>query len=283
MSLAEMNSYLLRLYTDDCFRLLATLRPEATLRAYALSADEIAALGDLDPEVVAEFADSIKAKRLGRLEDNYPLLFDHLEGAAMARYADRFYQIHRVSPSESSGEYHQAFGDFIEATLAMDEVMPRWAADLARYARLDCVARFAQPPAPRGDEGSTRPSPRARAHLLEGVYRGEFEHEITAVVCALRGGGSGDPAPIGPQHLVWQRVDGESSPRVFAVSPAFARLLALSDEGGTVQEIAGKLARELGVEVGMDTVVAALVDLKARGLVALVEPGRVGAEGGIAA
>lgn len=277
MSLAEMNHYLLRMYTDDCFRLLAQWHPETTLRAYALSPDEIAAIQDLDPEVVKEFAWSIKEKRLERLVSSYPLLFDHLDGATMRRYADRFYQLHRASPDESAAAYSLAFGDFIEATLAADDVVPRWAADLARYARLDCAARLTSFPAGRG----TAPSPEGgSARLREGVYRGDFAYEITAIVSALRAGLPLPSPPMGPQCLLWQRVDGERDPRIFAVSPATARLLALSDGERTVQEIARSLTRTLGACTDVGAVVEALVDLEARGLLLWIEPGRVGAQGG---
>lgn len=63
MSLTEMQSYLAHLYTDDSFRKLFTLAPDASFENYLLTDAEKQALQAIDQRLLEYFATSLKMKQ----------------------------------------------------------------------------------------------------------------------------------------------------------------------------------------------------------------------------
>ena len=75
MSLAEMQSYLAQLYTDESFRKLFTIAPEASFEHYLLAEPEKQALQALDRRLLEYFATSLKMKQQEYLRAVYRATF----------------------------------------------------------------------------------------------------------------------------------------------------------------------------------------------------------------
>ncbi|MDC0749196.1 hypothetical protein [Polyangium mundeleinium] len=269
MSLSEMQRYLVRLYTDDCFRMLSHIAPEKTLHMYALSPEEGRAVTEIDRDMLETFAASLKGKRLERIQENYPLT-GRLVPAAMDRYTDRFYQLFPARPHASTQEYLGSFGTFLEETLRGDEDVPTYAAELARYERLFCAAGF--PPTRTDDdvEGAGAPaggiSIDACPVVKSGVCFGGFEYNITDIVSSLRH----DELPCriekAPVWIVFQHLAGLSPPRVFEVNQALGSLLDLCDGVRTVRGIVAELEHQLAIEGLMEDLIQALGHMASIGI-----------------
>lgn len=265
-----MQHYLVRLYTDDCFRMLSQIAPDKTLHMYALSPDERRAVTEIDRDMLEMFVASLKGKRLERILENYPLS-SRLVPAAMDRYTDRFYQLFPARPHASTQEYLVSFGTFLEETLRGDEDVPTYAAELTRYERLFCAAGF--PPAQTDEdiEGAGAPtgdiSMDACPVVKSGVYFGEFEYNITNIVSSLRQDELPSRIEKASGWIVFQHLTGSSSPRVFEVNQALGSLLCLCDGVRTVRGIAAELEHQLAIEGLMKDVTQALGYMASIGMI----------------
>ncbi|MDI1435370.1 hypothetical protein [Polyangium sorediatum] len=269
MSLSEMQHYLVRLYTDDCFRMLSHIAPEKTLQMYTLSPEESRAVTEIDRDMLETFAASLKGKRLERVLENYPLS-GRLVPAAMDRYTDRFYQLFPARPHASTQEYLADFGTFLEEALRGDEEVPTYAAELARYERLFCAAGFPPTRADEDVEDVGAPagdiSMDACPAVKSGVYFGEFEYNITDIVASLRHDELPSRIEEAPGWIVFQHLAGSSSPRVFEVNQALGSLLDLCDGVRTVRSIVAELEQQLAIEGLTEDLIQALGHMASMGI-----------------
>ncbi len=184
MSLAEMQSFLARLYVDSAFLKLFSLNRGYALEDYTLSDEERSVVSQLDPKAVKEFADSLKLKRKKRFQNTFPLSFK-LGGPDADRHYDRFCQLYRFQPNEAFLHQAIALGQFLESATAMDSNMPLLKSNVARYERLHFCAQAAAKRHLAAYDGAT-PSDgtphelvgvdllERRPRLREGVYIASF-------------------------------------------------------------------------------------------------------------
>lgn len=246
MSVAEMQACLARLYTDDAYRRLFMIDPDGVLDDYRLSDDERAAVRKVDPAQLDFFAASLKSKRRKVVAFAYPSLLK-LDGAAIERYYERYYQLYRRHPSTTMLEDTVHFGEFMEETLRSDPTLPAFAADLARYERLYAVTRSSPAvdgPGAAGVGTAVRPSTEDCPALSASVRLETFGHDVTAIDDALRQGlepGSDEP---GHYHVIFQRRPIGEEPKAFRISAGTKEVLDRCDGIRSLGEIAAALEAE---------------------------------------
>jgi len=190
VSLAEMQSSLAQLYTDDSFRKLFTIAPEVSFENYLLTEQEKPALQAIDQRLLEYFATSLKMKQQEYLRTVYRATFA-LSQALLQRIFQRFYQWYLAKPHEDLLTRLLDFGTFLEQVFAQDEQAPCYAGEVARYGRLHYLYTY-QPRAQDVLTAINAKEPEASPLgldsvlvLLPGVNRETFVYPIVAIVEAL--------------------------------------------------------------------------------------------------
>ncbi len=187
MSIPEMQACLARLYLDELFRRLLARDPESALQAYGLSAEEEAAIRELDATRLEFFATSLKNKRRKRIARAFPLLFR----VAADEVEHQYNRYHALYMPKSRRSIHQDvldFGEFIEDSLAIAPGIPPWACDVARYERLLYATTYTHQADTDTSSGATTVSISSRPRLCEDAYVAEFQYDIASIEDALRDG-----------------------------------------------------------------------------------------------
>ncbi|MBA2287573.1 MAG: glycosyltransferase [Ktedonobacteraceae bacterium] len=252
MSVAEMQACLARLYTDDSFRKLFDLAPEASLGNYKLTAEETSALKSIDKLLLHRFANSLKAKRKDRFRTAYPLLFA-LAGVDINRYFDRFYHLYPAKPRESTLLKILEFGSFMEQCLATDEDAPSYASDLAHYERVSYATAYT--PGPQDTFASINaaeelPAPPVNLDtcpvIRQGIAVEAFAYDIVKIANALQEQQEPGEVKESRYYFVFQQPTGSLTPRIFAISPATYELLVLCDGSRSVATLVSALEQRFG-------------------------------------
>ncbi|HEU5383047.1 MAG TPA: glycosyltransferase, partial [Ktedonobacteraceae bacterium] len=264
MSLAEMQSYLAQLYTDDHFRTLFTLAPEASFESYVLTEQEKQALRAIDRRLLAYFATSLKMKQQAYLRAAYPATFA-LPQAIVQRFFNRFYQNYPARPHEDVFSRIIEFGTFMEHMLASDEQAPCYASEVARYERLHYLYTY-QPSvadafpainAERSEAASL--SLDAVPMLLPDVHREVFAYAIIPIIDLLSAHQAPDEQASRPERceLMFQREPHALTLNVFALNEETALLLDLCQEGRSLATLIPLAEQQLG-ETGLGDAILAM-------------------------
>ena len=243
MSIGEMQSFMARLYLDDCFRKLFCLDPNPLFADYRLSEKEIRALRLLDLRAINHFAKTLKAKLAGTLLKPYPLLDNTLPQSVMDHYLTRFWQTCRFRPYESLGDYAVAFGYFMEQSLAGSEV-PGWYADLARFERchhmITTSAGSAHGPDQVQDLSWDDQITSATTVLIE-----HFEYDMISMVASLREDREPIVEPV-PCILLFSHIRQE--PKVFEIDRSLADLIGFASGSPSVETLFSVLTNTTTVD-----------------------------------
>jgi hypothetical protein len=141
MSISEMQACLARLYVDDSFRKLFYLDKSSVLSEYRLTENESTAIKQIDQCMLDLFAESLKQKRMKRMERAYSSMFA-LNRSEVTRYYRRYYELYRPSIDRTVPEDVLEFGRFLEDSLSRADNLPPYASELIRFERLSYEARF---------------------------------------------------------------------------------------------------------------------------------------------
>jgi glycosyltransferase involved in cell wall biosynthesis len=270
MSLAEMQSYLAHLYTDDDFRKLFVLAPDASFESYLLTEEEKQALRALDRRLLEYFATSLKMKQRERLRSLYQATFA-LPESLIQRLFHRFYHHYPAKPHEDTFTRLVEFGVFLEQMLEIDELAPCYASEVVKYERLHYLYTY-QPTLEDAFTAINTPQPAETISLclesipmmLPGVYRETFKYPIVSIVEALC-----EKQPVedlvsqpGHYHLVFQRELHSLTLNVFTLNAETALLLDLCQDRHTIAEIIARVEQHFG-EAGLaDDILAMLSALQ---------------------
>lgn len=257
MSLAEMQSYLAQLYTDDSFRKLFTIAPEASFEHYLLTEQEKQALFAIDQRLLEYFATSLKMKQQEYLRTVYRATFA-LPQALVQRVFQRFYQWYPAKPHEDLFTRLLDFGTFLEHVFAQNEQAPCYASEVARYERLHYLYTYQ----PRSEDAFTAINTKEPdvaplnldtvLVLLPGVSRETFVYPIVSIVEALSAQQLPEESCIRPGRceLVFQREAHSLTLNVFEINQETSLLLDLCQQGhmvGTIIEEVESHFQEAGL------------------------------------
>lgn len=275
MSIAEMQSYLAQLYTDDTLRRLFSLNPDISFEGYLLNEEEKRSLRAIDGKLLEYFATSLKMKQLEHLRAIYPATFT-LPRSLMERLFDRFYHHFPAKPHEETLMRIDQFGVFFEQALAIDELAPCYASDIVRYERLRYVYTYQPTPedafsainVPSTLEGSSL-NINAPLFLLPGVYRETFSYPVVDLVDALVKQQPVDEHLIQPgqYHLVFQRERHSLTMNVFTLNGETSFLLDICQQEMTVADLIREAEQQLGEAELADDVLAILTLLQEKHIV----------------
>lgn len=252
MSLAEMQSYLAQLYTDDSFRKLFTIAPEASFENYLLTEQEKQAIQAIDQRLLEYFATSLKMKQQEYLRTVYRATFA-LPQALVQRIFQRFYQWYPAKPHEDLLTRLLDFGTFLEQAFSQDEQAPCYAGEVARHERLHYLYTY-QPRAEDAFTAINTKEPEAPPLgldtilvLLPGVNRETFVYPIVAIVEALSAQQVPGESTIQPGRceLVFQREAHSLTLNVFEINRETSLLLDLCQQGYTIGAIVEAVERQL--------------------------------------
>lgn len=269
MSLAEMQSYLAQLYTDDTFRKLFTIAPNATFEHYLLSQQEKQALFAIDRRLLEYFATSLKMKEQESLRAAYPATFT-LEHALVQRLFNRFYHQYPAKPHEDRFTRMIDFGTFMEQVLASDDQAPCYASSVVRYERLHYLYTY-QPGDTDAFTAINTELPDARTlnletipMLLPGIHREVFAYQMVPLIDALVTHQVPEEHTCQPERcaLLFQREPHSLTLNVFALSSETAQLLDLCQEGLPIGTIIARLEQLLGERDLEEDVLAMLETLQ---------------------
>lgn len=141
MSISEVQAVLARLYVDENFRKLFLIDINTTLQNYKLAPNEFEQLAAVDKSYLERYAAGLRNTNQNNFRFIYKLTFKLL-GNDAERYHNRYYQLYGAKPEEIMLDRFLSFGKFLEQTVTGDADLPIYAADLIRYERLCCLARF---------------------------------------------------------------------------------------------------------------------------------------------
>lgn len=265
MSLAEMQSYLARLYTDDSFRRLFTLAPEASFEHYWLTDVERQALQAIDQRLLEYFATSLKIKQQEYLRAAYPATFA-LPQALMQHFFHRFYQDCPAKPHEDPLTRIRDFGIFLEQALACEEQAPCYASEVVKYERLHYLTTYQ----PRAEDAlaalNTSPAKSVPFHseavpvLCPGIHREMFVYPVVTIIEALLAGQALEAIVTQPRRceLVFQREERTLTVNVFELNAETALLLDLCQGAHTVATLIETVEQQLGETDLADDILAML-------------------------
>jgi hypothetical protein len=249
MSLNEMQACLTRLYVDDSFRKLFFLDPGA-IGEYLLSEAESSAIRGVDRASLEYFAQSLVAKRRGRIERSYPVLWA-LDPGQLERFYRRYYHLYPLRPNQSVAEDVVAFGQFAEESLMDADPLPAYAATVAKYERLYYTVRFA-PPRSRSLESEAAaphriPNDDATPWVRDGIETAEFDYDVAGVEDYLyRTGTAPNAAEVAqPIVLAFRPSTPTSAAKMLRVNAATWLLLSLCD-GRSVGAMVAAAEEKLG-------------------------------------
>ena len=252
MSVAEMQAYLARLYTNDPFRKLFELDPNMTFSDYELADDEIDALKQMDIQMLNMFASTLKNKRKKKVLTAYPLLFK-LAGVDMRKYYNRYYHLYPAKPHEETLRQVLAFGEFMEQTLATDEDAPPYSSDLIRYERLSYMTAFSSTEQDtfttinQTDDQQPQPiAPESLPRVRESVQFSTFRFHIVKIAEQMTKGEEVSNLQEGTYCFIFQQQAKSLTPNIFAISPATRDLLVLCDGSRNVTNIVEEMEKRLG-------------------------------------
>lgn len=274
MSLAEMQSYLAHLYTDDSFRKLFTLAPEASFEKYVLTESEKQALQAIDQRLLEYFATSLKMKQQEYLRTAYPTTFA-LPQPLVQRLFQRFYHDYPAKPHEDVFTRIVDFGAFLEHMLEIDELAPCYASEVAKYERLHYLYTYQ----PRSEDAFTAinaQSPETAPLCLEsvpallpGVNRETFVYPIVPVIEALSAQQAPEEIAVQPGRceLVFQREVHSLTLNVFELNHETALLLDLCQERHTIGTLIEVVEQRLQETDLADDILAMLSALHAQKII----------------
>lgn len=280
MSLAEMQSYLAQLYTDDSFRKLFTLAPEASFESYLLTETEKQVLQAIDQRLLEYFATSLKMKQQEYLRTAYPATFA-LPQTLVQRFFNRFYQYYPAKPHEDPLTRIMDFGAFLEQALASDEQAPCYAGEVVKYERLHYLTTYQ----PRASDAltaiNTSEAKRMPLHLetvpvlLSGLHREVFAYPIVPIIDALLTGQAPETISVQPGHceLVFQREEHSLTVNVFELNAETSLLLDLCQEGRTITTLIEVIEQQLAETCLADDILAMLRVLQEKKVIG-VQDGR---------
>lgn len=254
MSLADMQAYLAHLYTDDVFRQLFTLAPEASFAYYRLTEREKHALQAIDHRLLEYFATSLKMKQQEYLRATYPATFA-LPASLIQPLFQRFYHHYPVKPHEEISTRLHDFGIFLEQMLELDELAPGYASEVVRYERLHYRYTYEALPEDAFTElhaqhapDRTPLGPESRPLLLPGVSREIFTYPIVSLVEALRHQQAAETLSAQPEktELIFQREPHSLTLHVFTLNPETALLLDHCQGVQTIAEVIERIEQQLG-------------------------------------
>jgi hypothetical protein len=223
-----VQACLARLCTDSAFLRVFRLDPDGALDDYFLTDEERHAMSEIDVAGLANFARSVRAKRLQVLEAAYPALFA-LEHQALRVYCDRYLDLYPRRPYETWGADIVAFGGFMAETLSDGGQLPPYAAELVRFVRAVQQLRFGEPADDGPAERASRPvGLDDRPVRCDGVAVERFTFNVSEIDDALRN--EREPTPRRrPEYVVYARRPSSVAPRVMRVSESTAELIELCD------------------------------------------------------
>lgn len=274
MSLAEMQSYLARLYTDDSFRSLFTLAPDVSFEDYVLTGAEKEALRALDRKLLEYFATSLKMKQQEYLRVAYRTTFA-LPPALVQRLFNRFYHYYPSKPHEDIFTRVIDFGVFMEQSLAQDERAPCYASEVAKYERLHYLYTYQPRQEDAFAEINSRQPEEVPLHMeailvvLPGVNREMFIYPVLSVMNALSEHQIPEESAIQPGRcdLLFRREDHSLTLNVFELNTETSLLLDLCQEEHTVGALIEAVEQQLGETGLMNDILAMLSTLQKQKIV----------------
>ena len=269
------ESYLAHLYTDDDFRKLWSLAPDASFETYLLTETEKQALRAIDKKLLEYFATSLKMKQQERLRSVYSATFA-LPEALVQRLLNRFYHHYPARPHEDAFTRVVDFGMFMEQSLTQDDLAPPYASEIAKYERLHYLYTYQTTPEDAFTAintpqlGGTVPlSLTSLLVILPGVYRETFIYPIVTLVDALQKQPSLEEQAYQPSRydFVFQREIHSLTLNVFALNAETSLLLDLCQEGHTIAVLIETVEQQLG-ETGLaDDILAMLSTLQEKHII----------------
>jgi hypothetical protein len=251
MSVAEMQACLARLYTEDAYRKLFELAPEASFQGYLLTDEEKQVLLGLDKKLLSYFAASLKMKQQERLRSAYPATFHLLEGP-IRRYVNRFFELYPTKPHEDASTRMVDFGTFIEQCLATDDAAPPYASEVAKYERLHYALAYLPTPHDAFALINEQEKSSTRSFHLESipqlspqVQMETFTYHIIAIVDSLREQRPLPDLQPGQYVFLFQREPRSLTVNVFFLNPAASQLLMLCNGIHTMSAIIHEAERQL--------------------------------------
>ncbi|GCE15095.1 glycosyltransferase [Tengunoibacter tsumagoiensis] len=253
MSLAEMQSHLAHLYTNDAFRHLFAIAPDVSFAHYLLTEQEKQALRAIDRRLLDYFATSLKMKQQGYFRSIYPATF-LLEETLIQRLFNRFYQYYPAHPQEDFFPRMLAFGTFMEQSLALDESAPPYASEIAKYERLHYRYTYQTTSDDAFTSINLNPSfatvpiqLNSIPTLLSGVFQETFVYPIISLMDALKNQQALEEIAIQSGHydLVFQREPHSLTLKVFTFNRETSFLLNLCQEHHPVAAIIEKTEQYL--------------------------------------
>lgn len=273
MSVAEMQACLARLYTDDAFRKLFAVAPDASLQDYILTEDEKQALLQIDQKLLEYFAASLKLKQFKRLRPAYPATFA-LPEALLHHYYNRFYQLYPARPHEDAFTRTVDFGVFMEQCLATDEQAPDYASEVARYERIHYTCTYQPLPSDAlmsiNEKGPIKPLPlrlESIPVLCPGAQVETFTYPIVSIVGKLREQRPVEAIQPGHHVFLFFKQARSLTINVFALNQATAHLLSLCEGTNTVTTIIQEVERQLGETALANDVLATLNSLREKQII----------------
>lgn len=267
MSLVEMQSHLAQLYTDDSFRKLFALAPEASFEGYALTEAEKQALLALDKRLLEYFATSLKMKQLEHLRAVYPATFA-LPQTLVQRLFNRFYHHYPAKPHEDMFTRIIDFGVFLEQMLELDELVPCYASEVVKYEQLHYRYTYQTTPedaftAINEEPPEATPLDRESVPvILPGVQREVFVYSIISVIEALSAHQAPEERAVQPgrHELLFQREAHSLTLNVFELNAETALLLDLCQNGRTIGTVIATVEQQLQ-ETGLADDILAMLSL----------------------
>ena len=254
MSVAEMQAYLARLYTNDPFRKLFELDPDTTMKDYTLTDDEVNALKQIDIQMLNMFASTLKNKRKKRFLGAYPLLFK-LADVNIVKYYNRYYNLYPAKPHEETLPQIVAFGEFMEQSLATDEDAPAYSCDLVRYERLYYMTAFSPTSQDAfgvmnqtNDQQPQSIGPDTFLRIQEGTHFSTFRFDVVKIAGEIEKDEQVSHLQEGTYCFLFQPQAKSLTPNIFAISPATRDLLALCDGSRNMAGVVDEMEKLLGRE-----------------------------------
>lgn len=248
----EFQAFLTRLYTDDVFRKLNSISPDAAESFFKLSDEEKTLLRALEARAIDDFASSLKTKCRQRHFGILPLTIKLLGKERANEFFERFYSIARPYPGETKLALAGKFGQFIEDAILAAGLGGEPVAELIRFERKFVELSLKTGPADDFSGINLRVppvleiGPGAIIHLNDSVYIDKYAYDIPALVEQLRADAESPAAVARATNVVFIVAPNEAVPKVLKVNEASVQLLKLASSKITLADLTDKFGIVLG-------------------------------------
>jgi glycosyltransferase involved in cell wall biosynthesis len=246
----EFQSFVNRLYTDDVFRKLYSVEPEAAQSFFTLTDEEKAMLKKIELRAVTEFASSLKVKARERYFGIFPLTMQVLDADRARRLFDRFYSLNRMYPGEPKVALCNKFGQFLEDSLLAEQGESALS-ELLRFERQFVQLALATGPADDFSLINLRDQPLVELDesmlisLRSSVHLERYAYDIPAFVDRIKNGETELPPPK-HTNVIFVVVANEALPKVLKVNEATIKLLNLTRRKTSLSALTARFAEALG-------------------------------------